>query len=239
MKKEILNIIILFFCISYVFSQSNNRNYVGLSIGPSFPNGDFVKTDLDDSTSGWAKTGVALSFSYAHRFTHNFGVIVMITYSGNNFNGLAYGDALMQSDTNYSLSVESVSNWTGGGIMVGPYLRFPLGDNFSWDFRGLFGFYGANSPQLIIRATDNRTDPPEKSEYYRQRSNAFSYAYSFGTGFKYKLSKYYILLFVDYLKSPLKFDNVSGWDWNDESYKTTFTQEISYVSVTIGLSYFF
>jgi len=239
MRKLILIILFIFFSLSLVFAQSYNRNYVGLAIGPSFPNGDFVKTDLYDSTSGWAKTGVALAFSYAHRFTHNFGLIVMITYSGNSFNGLAYGDALMQSDTNYSVSVESAANWSGGGIMIGPYFRFPLGDKLSWDFRGLFGFYGSNSPQLTVRATKNNTDPPEKSEYFRQRSNAYSYVYSFGTGFKYRLSKYYVLLFVDYLKSPLKFDNASGWDWNNEPYQTKFTQEISYVDVTIGLGYFF
>ncbi len=49
---------------SILLGQSNERNYIGLSVGPSFPLGDFAKSELTDSSAvfptngaGFAKTG--------------------------------------------------------------------------------------------------------------------------------------------------------------------------------------
>ena len=176
--------------------------------------------------------------SYAYRITHNFGVQAMITYSGNRMDNIKYKDELERLHPDYAVSVESTRNWSGGGIMVGPYLRLPLTENLSWDIRAQFGFYGASTPQATIRTT-LREDESQKGEYYRTSGNAFSYCYSFGTGFKYKFSKYYLLLFGDYLYSPLTFNNISGWDWDGDPYTASNQQNISYIYVTIGLGYYF
>ena len=220
------------------FALISQDHYVGLSIGPSFPQGDFAKTDLADSTSGWAKTGVAVNFNYAYRITHNFGITGIINYSSNAFNTSSYKSALEEAHPDTTFSVISQSNWNGGGIFFGPYLTFPIGDAFSWDVRGLFGFYGATSPRLTInpRTDDGNTD---LGDYIRQRASAFSYAFMVGTGFKYQFSKYYLLVFGDYVTSPLKFQNGSGWDFDDEPFSTQFTQDVSYLSITVGLGYFF
>jgi hypothetical protein len=236
MKFKIL--VILLFSSIFLFSQSTKRQYIGLSIGPSFPSTDFAKGNINDSTSGWAKTGVAINLTYSYRLTHNFGIYVTAIFSSNQFDNIRYKDALEKERPEYGVSVESTKNWSGGGILVGPYIRLPLSDNFSWDFRGSFGFFGANSPKITIRTT-LIADESQKEEYYRESGSAFSYTYSFGTGFKYKLSKYYVLLFGDYFNSPLKFQNASGWDWEDEPYIIEFSQNISYISVTIGLGFYF
>ncbi len=234
MKIKLL--IILLITSVFVYAQSTNRQYIGISIGPSFPTGDFTKTDLNDSTSGWAKTGVAINISYAYRLTHNFGIQIMGNFSSNRFDNLKYRDALEIQHSDTMFSIESTKNWSGGGLLVGPYLRFPLSEKLSWDFRALFGFYAGYSPKVTIRAS---TDDEALPSYYRESGSAFSYGYSFGTGFKYRLSKYYLLLFGDYLSSPLKFKNASGWDINNEPYLTSFDQNVSYVYVTIGLGYYF
>lgn len=236
MKFKILAILIFYSAL--IFSQNANRQYVGLSIGPSFPSGDFAKGNINDSTSGWAKTGVSIQLSYAYRLTHNIGIYVTSIFSSNRFDNIRYKDALETENPEYGVSVESTKNWSGGGILIGPYIRLPLSDNFSWDFRGSFGFFGANSPKITIRTT-LLTDESQKNEYLRESGSAFSYGYSFGTGFKFKLSKYYVLLFGDYLSSQLKYKNASGWDWEDEPYTVEFSQNISYLSVTVGLGYYF
>ena len=234
MQKYLLYTLLFLFPLSLI----SQRQFVGLSIGPSIPLGEFAKTDLSDSTSGWAKTGVMLDFTYAYRITHNFGVTAVISYSTNRFHSESYSNALELRHPDTAFSVISVSNWNGGGILVGPYLRFPFSERLSWDVRALFGFYGSTSPRVTINpyADNGQTD---LGTYIRQRASAFSYAFMVGTGFKYELTKYYLLLFADYTASSLKFQNGSGWDYNDQPYTISFKQDINYLSVTLGLGYFF
>jgi hypothetical protein len=122
--------------------------------------------------------------------------------------------------------------------MVGPYLRFPLGDNLSWDIRGVFGLYGGTTPKITIRATDDQTGE-ELIPYTRQSAKAYSYAYLIGTGFKYKLSNYYILLFGDYLNTTLKFNDLYEWNGTNPPKQVSYTQKIEYFAVTVGLGYYF
>jgi len=237
MKLRILLGLILL--SSVLFAQDHSKQFIGLSVGPEFPTGDYGKTDINDSTSGWAKTGVVINLVYGYRFTHNLGVYVTGLFSSNRFDNIAYKNALENepANANYGFSVESTSNWSCGGLLVGPFLRFPLSEKLSWDIRGAFGLYGAYSPKITIYTTDKSSS--EKATYYRESGNAVSYAYTFGTGFKYKLSKYYILLFADYLNSPVKIKNASGWDLNDKPYLISFNQNISYFAATLGFGYYF
>ncbi|MAE07917.1 MAG: hypothetical protein CL661_04060 [Bacteroidetes bacterium] len=234
MKKLI---IVLLFIAQISFGQSVNRQFIGLSIGPSFPLDDFSKAVLDDSTSGFAKTGVALVFNYAYRVTHNFGFQLIINYSGNSLDNNKYKSELEAAHPDYGVSVESTKNWSSGGLFVGPYLRFPITEKLSWDVRGLVGFFGSYSPKATIRRI-KKDDPNAKLEpYYIESSRASNFGYTFGTGLKYRIGSYYALLFGDYVTSNLKFKDVSGWDWDSEPYTTSFNQKINYFTVTAGVGY--
>jgi|TARA_B100001971_G_C18215040_1_gene553259 hypothetical protein len=234
MKKLI---IVLLFIAQISFGQSVNRQFIGLSIGPSFPLDDFSKAVLDDSTSGFAKTGVALVFNYAYRVTHNFGFQLIINYSGNSLDNNKYKSELEAAHPDYGVSVESTKNWSSGGLFVGPYLRFPITEKLSWDVRGLVGFFGSYSPKATIRRI-KKDDPNAKLEpYYIESSRASNFGYTFGTGLKYRIGSYYALLFGDYVTSDLKFKDVSGWDWDSEPYTTSFNQKINYFTVTAGVGY--
>ncbi len=233
MKKLL---IALLFISQIAFSQSTNRQFVGLSIGPSFPLSDFSKAVLSDSTSGFAKTGVALSFDYAYRFTHNFGMQLVISYSSNALDNIKYRNALEAEHPDYGVSVESTKNWSSGGIFIGPYLRFPLTSSLSWDIRALGGYFGSYSPNGTINAT-KKDDPTDKSVYYLVSSRASDFGYMLGTGFKYRMGSYYILLFGDYFNASLEFKDATGWDWGGEPYQTEFSRNISYFTITGGIGY--
>ena len=215
--------------------SQNTKTHIGLSFGPSFPLGDFARTEISDSTSGWAKTGLGIQVSYTYRIAHNFGIAAMAVYSGNKFNTSKYKDELEILHPDYGVSIEIRHNWSSGGILAGPYLRFPLGESIDWNIRTLFGFYGGYSPQIIIRTTQKVTG--EKAEYLRQSGKAFSFGYSLGTGFEFKFSAYCLLVYADYLASPVRFNNVVGWDWEGEPYTTSFRQEISYITLTFGIGF--
>lgn len=234
MKK----LIILFLLISQVvFGQGVSRQFLGLSIGPSYPLSDFSKAILDDSTSGFAQTGLAIDFNYAYRLTHNFGLMVEINYSSNKIDNYKYKNALEAEHPEYGVSVESTKSWSSGGIFVGPYLRLPLGDKLSFDVRALGGYFGSYSPAITIRTT-KKDDLNDKNEFYILSSRASNFGYNLGAGFKYRFkSTYYLLLSADYINSSLKFKGVSGWDWDGEPYETSFSQNINYFTVTAGVAY--
>lgn len=235
MKKIAIVFALLSFLLQGLWAQSSKKQYMGLSIGPSIPLSDFAKTDLNDSTSGFAKTGVAFNFAYAYRISHNFGLQFVVNYSGNKLDNITYENELMKANPDYNVRVESNQNWSSGGLFGGPYLRFPIGD-FSVDVRGLIGYYGSYAPQATIYATKKET-PNDKSTYYRETSRSYGFGYLLGAGMKYRLSDYYITLFADYVGSDLNFDRSVGLDWNDEPYTSSFNQKINYLSISIGLAY--
>jgi len=233
MKKLLLALI---FVSQFAFGQSVNRQYVGLSIGPSFPLNDFKKAVLYDSTSGFANTGIAVSFDYAYRFTHNFGMQLIINYSGNSLNDGSYKDQLEAAHPDYGVSVESTDNWTSGGIFLGPYLRFPITNKLSLDIRALGGYFGSYSPRVLVRTT-KLDDNNVKDEYYIERARANNFGYMVGAGFKYKVNSYYVLLFGNYVGSNLEFKDAVGWDWDNKPYSKSFSQKINYMTATVGVGY--
>jgi len=233
MKK----LIILFLFISQIsFSQSVNRQLVGLSAGPSFPLDDFARKDLNDSTSGFAKTGIALTFNYAYRITHNFGLQLIINYSGNSLDKVSYKDQLEEAHPEYGVSVVSNQNWSSGGMFLGPYLHFPITDRLSWDVRALAGYFGSYSPNVTIFTT-KKDDLNEKGEYYLASSRAYNFGYMLGTGLKYRMNSFYVLLFGDFVNSLIEYKDATGWDWDGEPFSTSFKQRINYLSVTVGVGY--
>ncbi len=230
-------IVILFALIPVLMNaQVSDRQVVSLSAGVSVPMGDFQKKLLSDSTSGFAKTGIAINFNYSYRVTHNFGLQAMVTYSSNKLDNTGYRDQLEQAHPDYGVSVESTKNWSSGGLMAGPYLTFPIADLFRWDIRALGGYFGAYSPKVTVRAT-NINDPSDKKEYYVNSTKAYDFGYMLGTGFRFTMNSYYLMLFGDYTNVNVKFDNASGWDWDNEPYVTSFEQQISYFTVTVGIGY--
>jgi len=238
--KKIILLSILFLSLT-TFSQST-RQYLGLAIGPSFPLSDFAKADLSDTTSGFAKTGLNLKLIYSYRFTHNFGIQAHFVYNSNSIDNMAISRDAELENPAFSFSTVSSQSWSTGGIYVGPFLRFPFTDDFSWEIRGLIGVAGGYSPQFTIRGTNTETG--EKTEYYREFARTIGFGLSTGTGFKYRINNYLILLNADYYYSDLTFNDVTGWGWTDEQnpngtpYNFSIKQKVSNIAVTIGFAYF-
>lgn len=232
-RLTILFVIFLPFCM---FAQTSDRQMVSLSVGASLPTGDFNKQILKDSTSGFAKTGIAMSFNYTYRITHNFGVQAVVSYSSNKIDRSEYKSQLEVAHPDYSVSVESTKNWSSGGLMVGPYLTFSLTDNLRWDLRALGGYFGVYSPKITLRTT-KLDEPTVKQTYYVNSTKAGDLSYMVGTCLKMKVRSYYVLLSGDYTSSNMKFKDASGWDWEGQPYENSFERQISYFSVTIGIGY--
>lgn len=238
--KQILLLVILFTSLA-TFSQSM-RQHLGIAVGPSFALSDFAKTDSQDSTLGSAKTGVNLKIMYSYRITHNFGIKAHFVYNSNFLDVKAINSAKEEKYPPYSFSTQSYESWSAGGLYVGPFLRFPITDNFIWEVRALIGLTGGYSPKYIIRGTNTETG--EKTEYFRESGKSLGFGVTAGTGFKYIIGKYLILLNADYYYSNLNFKDVSGWGWTNADnttgtpYNLNIKQKINTVSLTIGVAYF-
>ncbi len=236
MKTHLLVIVALTMLPLFVLSQSSKRQHIGLSIGPSITLSDFAKAELSDSTSGFAKTGISLNFTYAYRLNHNFGVMILGNYSSNKLDNVAYAKQLELANPGFLVAAESSQNWSSGGLFAGPFFRFPIGDYFSVDVRGLIGYFASYSPKATIYATE--ADPPKKTyTYYSETARASGFGYLLGAGVKYRLNNYYITAFADYIGSDLIFNKSTGWNWDDEPFTSSFSQKVNYLAITVGVAY--
>jgi len=238
--KRYITIILLFIAIG-AHSQSN-RQYLGLSIGPAFPLSDLAKTNFSDSTSGFAKTGVNFKFVYSYKILHNFGIEANFVFNSFNVDINSFKDELNVAEPEYSFSVESNKPWSTGGIYLGPFLRLPITERFTWDLRALVGLTGGYSPQFTVRST--KLDNGDKSEYFRETARTFGLGFAAGTGFKYNIGKYTLMLNADYYFASFKFQDVTGWGWTSEDnitgtpYSINTEQKVSSIAVSFGIAYF-
>lgn len=240
MKKLLLFIVLII--SNNILSAQSERHYVAFSAGPSFPLSDFSKTDLLDSASGFAKTGLFLKMTYAYKISHNFGIQAKVVFNTNNYDTEAMKTQLDQQFPDYPASINSARPWNSGGLYASPFLRIPLDDRFVWEIKGTIGLSGAYSPQLSIKSAELPNG--HKLDYYRESAKAFGFGYGFGTSFYYKLSKYLIFLNADYYSSQMKFKEVNGWGYPSDEFPDgkefliDIDQNISTYSISIGIGYF-
>ena len=106
----------------------SRRNYIGISLGPSIPIGDFANNDFSPG-SGFAKTGANLNLiNFGYLITKNFGITA-------NIGVLFHGNK------------DNTEVWNCISMMFGPLISFPA-NNFSFDIRGSVGYLGAIPPHI-------------------------------------------------------------------------------------------
>jgi len=99
LTQRMKNLIPLFLAIlmcQKLFSQQN-KSTLAISIGPSFPVGNYSKTEADIEQSGYAAMGGAVSLSYAHRIGNGFSVVAMVGIQKNGTNKAAFEKQVSQS----------------------------------------------------------------------------------------------------------------------------------------------
>lgn len=126
MKPKHLTILMLFALLSFEsLAQVPQRNgYIGISIGPSFPIGEF-------KDEAFANTGVNLSLiNFGYLFNGRFGI------AANWFGGAHVIDA----------SAFGISDgmWSYGGLLAGPLISNRIGDRVDLDVKLQIGFSAAN-----------------------------------------------------------------------------------------------
>jgi hypothetical protein len=178
---------------------------LGLSIGPSFPVGSFGDDEVNNSSSGLAKTGLLLEIGYTHPVSKYFSLAMMLHGQLNGLNTEALENTFSKTRINntpflfdgttppppptgtiYPNWKFSKSYWRTGSLLLGGQVQLPLGS------RGLY-FIGkamagptyVSSPKIEGSSiTDTAT-----AHVSQTSEHAVGLGYLIGGGVQYGVSK--------------------------------------------------
>ncbi|WP_134091078.1 outer membrane beta-barrel protein [Olivibacter sp. XZL3] len=126
MKAKFTTMMIIFTLITLSLNaqEPKRRGYIGISLGPSFPMGEF-------KNEGMANTGLNLSLiNFGYFFSEHVGIAA-------NWYGGAH---------NIDVSYLGLSDgmWYYGGLLAGPLFSIPISEKVDFDSRLQIGYSVAN-----------------------------------------------------------------------------------------------
>ena len=127
--KTIILCSFLWLLSGLAFGQSDKPGgFIGLTLGPSIPLGDFGDKSPDNEKANFAKTGYSDTFiNLGHGITRHFGICAGIYYN--------------QYDVD---KVNTDLWWMVVGVNIGPMITFPLGEKLFIDLKPKIGIQLSN-----------------------------------------------------------------------------------------------
>lgn len=232
--KKLTTAFLVLILSSPLFSQNESNGYIGLSVGPSFPIGDFASKDTDNDEAGLANPGVMFEISFAHKLGgSNFGISALLRGQGLPTDAQTIADEFGQQAPGADWTVESES-WGIGAFMFGGYGSFPVSDNISFDTRAMIGFASASSPKLDVTGSANGNIIWIEQE----SADASAFAYLVGAGFQFGVGDNISLLTnLDYLGTGPEFSEVETKTSDGNTSTSTWEQSIGTINLSVGIAY--
>ena len=249
--KKIAAVFVLLVLSFSVYSQSDNW-YFSFSMGGSLPKGAFLKTDINNKESGYAKNGFALILDATYPVSSHFGLKGMALMSTNPVDRNWLGTKLetrmnavpiVVADVDREFLSLRANSWMWNSLLAGPVYTINF-DRVYWDFQVLGGMNVTYLPQqklLFAKPTNNW--------YYLDRntsSTSVLYGLSAGTAFRFPVTdRINLRVGVDYYRSKAKVQYEQIRVTKQEA--TTLTEilgngssfiPIEMLSATIGFVYY-
>jgi len=230
MKK---NLFLVVFVLFYLQSsaQNSSKSSLDITLGASFPTGNFAGKNLFGEDDGLAKTGAFMELSYRNQFSKVLGFAAALKGS---LYGIDASGFSLPSGTGASSQINTTT-WKTGTVLGGIYQLIPLSNNqkFSLEFRELAGIQFSSSPEMTI----NATIPGVGSMSGKQESaSSTSFAYALAAGFRYQLNNSLGLkIFTDYNSSSAKFGSINVSSGGTTAQESS-NQKITVVNVGVGLN---
>ncbi|WP_423128447.1 outer membrane beta-barrel protein [Gaoshiqia sp. Z1-71] len=125
MKNAMCLLVLIALSVGLFGQGTERKGYIGLSLGPAFPVGDFAGKSVDEG--GFAKIGLNLCLvNFGYKFGENFGIAGLWSGSAHNFD--MYG---IDGD------------WAYGSLMAGPMMSMPLSGRVDLDLKWMVGLVSA------------------------------------------------------------------------------------------------
>ena len=212
-----------------------SRGFIGFSIGPSFPVGDFASHSFNNEEAGFATTGLNLNINFSYKFSNNIGFTMLFSESSNEFyDGEYFSGDILGIPGDWKATGDS---WVSDNIMGGLLLSFPS-DKVDFDIRALVGYSFVVVPE--VKFTDR---------YYGdyitiQSTSAEEVAYNFGMGLKFNVNKNMaISINADYFSTYPSFSQTVTYDDNGNiaiySDKIPGDMLIEMLNISVGVGYRF
>ena len=127
MKKALFLLVLIILSVSLSGQDTERKGFIGLSLGPAFPVGDFADNSLTNGDAGYAKIGLNLCLvNFGYKFGENFGIAALWSGSAHNFD-IAGIDG----------------TWAYGSLMAGPMMSMPVSERLDFDLKWMIGFVSA------------------------------------------------------------------------------------------------
>ncbi|HSZ87708.1 MAG TPA: hypothetical protein VK787_16860 [Puia sp.] len=219
MKSCFLIILVSIFAVQCLNAQKEySKNSLSFSIGPSIPVGSFAGTNLSNGSSGFAKIGESVNFSFDHRLNQHLVFTVMLSGQINRLNTNAlktqlseypfFADFSSIGTRHYSNWVVDKKSWCLESLQMGITEEIPFSNNDNLSFTGKI-LCGATYAQLPLISAQSFSDT-SYATYIRRKASAFAFSYLAGAGLKYKFKrKVYFLFDLNYFgAAQFTFKNV-------------------------------
>ena len=237
MKFKFLVIVFLIFIslIPKVSSQVNEFVFINLSGGPSFPLGDYAKSDASKVNSGYATFGGLSVLKFGLNFRVNYGLVSMIYANVNGTDAEHFRNKIVQENPGYNWSIDS-KNWMVGGALIGFRTRL-LKEYITYHFEIFGGVLRSNSPEITVtEITDQKTN------FVKQDSKtAYTFTYVICGGISYEIGNAFSLTAeLNVLNANPRFKDVTTTKTiggTTTMSVVSFNQTYSVYSILIGLKY--
>ncbi len=209
MRNKYFFIAILLFALNNGYSQSSqDKEHFSLSIGPSFPIGDYANKDVSSKSSGIAKTGQVINIAYTRLLQKQSGIAVTVHGQRNPVNTKTFENYL--DNTGFPNWKMEKASWLFSSLLFGGYCQFPVAGSGGVLFttKATIGAVYAKSPEL-----NGASKSSTHSGLIEQTSvSAFGLSYLLNAGINYHLNnKIFLLGEAEYFGTPkLKFKNVKS-----------------------------
>jgi hypothetical protein len=221
------------FTLAIPSSWAQERSsFFSLSLGPSFPAGNYASKDYDNYEAGWAQPGVSFDLLFNHKIGKgDFGVSLLSRGQVHMMDGQAFVNELdaKMPDTYWSIDG---GVWSLSSLMFGGFGSIPVTKSTTFDPRIMVGFTGARLPDYTVLGAVNG------SRFWVKQvsTTAVAFSYMLGAGFKFNLGKKYALLTqLDYLGGAPEFSQVEILTSSGDRSFDTWKQGTSTVNVMLGL----
>ena len=248
--KTTLVLLLCLISFSSVSGQSDNW-YFSLSLGGSWPVGEFAKKTETNLNSGYAQKGFSLSIDANYPVSNKFSLKGTALLNNNPVNRLGEFNQLVDRMTHY-FPIESqdqeflsmtVNPWVWNGLLIGPVYTITF-DKIFWDFQVLGGLNVTYLPQQKLLYNN----PSNNWLYIQHNLNSINVSYGLlaGTAFRFPVSdKIYLRLGLDYYKTrasikyeEIKVTNEGNTTHIDQLNAGTSVVPIENISGTIGFVYY-
>lgn len=125
------------------FSKSGNeRGFISLNAGPSFPIGDYGSSNLDKDQPGFAEAGYNVNLQFGYYLASHYGLIITGLYTRHGFD-----NSLFNSEA-------SADHWKFAGVLAGVLATLPVAEKASVDLSIQTGIIRVNSPRVVYNGQE-------------------------------------------------------------------------------------